>query len=145
MNGAKVFSKLDLRSGYHQLLLAEESTCITTFVTHKGLRRYKRLNFGTNSASELFQKVIHDQIHGTPGAINISDDVIIYGKSQQEHDSSLHNVCQRFVEVSLTLNNEKCQFSQTKLTFFGIVFSAEGISADPHKVSAIKNASPPSC
>ncbi|CAB4013461.1 Retrovirus-related Pol poly [Paramuricea clavata] len=144
MNGAKVFSKLDLRSGYHQLLLAEESRYITTFVTHKGLRRYKRLNFGTNSASELFQKVIHDQIHDIPGAINISDDVIIYRKSQQEHDTALHNVCQRFTKVGLTLNNEKCQFSQTKLTFFGMVFSAEGISADPHKVSAIKNASPPS-
>ncbi|CAB4038802.1 Transposon Ty3-I Gag-Pol poly [Paramuricea clavata] len=144
MNGAKVFSKLDLRSGYHQLLLAEESRYITTFVTHKGLRRYKRLNFGTNSASELFQKVIHDQIHDIPGAINISDDVIIYGKSQQEHDTALHNVCQRFTKVGLTLNNEKCQFSQTKLTFFGMVFSAEGISADPHTVSAIKNASPPS-
>ena len=52
LNGAKVFSKLDLRSGYHQLFLAHESRYITTFATH--LRRYKRLNFGTNSASELF-------------------------------------------------------------------------------------------
>ncbi len=83
MNGAQVFSKLDLRSGYHQLLPAEESRYITTFATHKGWHRYKRLNFGTNSASELFQKVIHDQIHDIAGAINISDDVIIYGQSQQ--------------------------------------------------------------
>lgn len=143
MNGAKVFSKLDLRSGYHQLSLAKESGYITTFATHKGLRRYTRLNFGTNSASELFQNVIHDQIHDIPGVINISDDVIVYGKTQQDHDIALHAVCQRFAEVGLTLNQQKCQFSQNKLTFFGMVFSSEGISADPAKVSAIKNVSPP--
>ncbi len=144
MNGAQVFSKLDLRSGYHQLLLAEESRYITTFATHKGLHRYKRLNFGTNSASELFQKIIHDQINDIPGAINISDDVIIYGQSQHEHDIALHAVCQRFSQVGLTLNHEKCQFSKNRLTFFGMVFSAEGISPDPNKVAAIRNAAPPS-
>lgn len=60
LNGATVFSKLDLCAGYHQLTLAPESRHMTTFVTHKGLRRYKRLNFGTNSASEIFQKTIQD-------------------------------------------------------------------------------------
>ena len=143
LNAAQVFSKLDLRSGYHQLSLAPESRYITTFATHKSLRRYKRLNFGTNSASELFQQVIHDQIHDIPGAINISDDVIIYGKSQEQHDAALHAVCQRFADIGLTLNRAKCQFSQTQLTFFGMVFSPEGISGDPLKVSAIKNASSP--
>ena len=118
LNGAQVFSKLDLRLGYHQLSLAPESRYITTFATHKGLtRRYKRLNFGTNSASELFQQVIHDRIHDISGAVNISDDVIIYGKSQEQHDAALHAVCQRFADTGLTLNRAKCQFSQTKLTF----------------------------
>ena len=143
LNGAQAFSKLDLRSGYHQLSLAPESRYITTFASHKGLRRYKRLNFGTNSASELFQQVIHDQIHDISGAMSISDDVTIYGKSQEQHDAALHAVCQRFADIGLTLNRAKCQFSQTKLTFFGMVFSAEGISADPLKVTAIKNASSP--
>ena len=59
-NSATVFSKLDLRVGYHQLSLAKESHYITTFATHKGLWRYARLNFVTNSASEIFQKVISD-------------------------------------------------------------------------------------
>ena len=134
LNGAQVFSKLDLRAGYHQLSLAPESRYITTFATDKGLRRYKRLNFGTNSASELFQQVIQDQIHDISGAMNISDDVTIYGKSQEQHDAALLAVCQRFADIRLT---------QTKLTFFGVVFSAEGISADPLKVTDIKNASSP--
>lgn len=54
LNGATVFSKLDLRSGYHQIPLAPKSRYITTFATHKGLRCYTRLNFGTNSASDIF-------------------------------------------------------------------------------------------
>ena len=134
-----------LRSGYHQLTLSMDSRYITTFATHKGLHRYTRLNFGTNSASEIFQNVIHDQIKHIPGALNISDDVIIYRKSQNEHDSALHAVCQRFLEIGLTLNDEKCLFDQNKLTFFDLVFSSDGISADPAKVSAIKNAPAPRC
>ena len=131
-----------MQSGYYQLSLAPESRYITTFATHKGLRRYKQLYFGTNSASEQFQQVIHDQIHDISGAMNLSDDVIIYRKSQEQHDAALHAVCQRFTDIGLTLK-AKCQFSQTKLTFFGMVFSAEGISADLLKVTAIKNASSP--
>ena len=143
MNGAKVFSKLDLRAGYHQLTLAEESRYITTFATHKGLRRYRKLNFGTNSASEIFQQVIHDHIRDIPNVLNMSDDVIVYGKSQAEHDSTLRAVFQRFSERGLTLNKDKCKFNQEKLTFFGFVFSSEGISPDPVKVDAIHYAPPP--
>ena len=54
LNGEKVFTKLDLRHGYHQLPLSPENRYITTFTTHKGLHRYTRLNFRTNSASEIF-------------------------------------------------------------------------------------------
>ncbi len=89
LNGATVFSKLDLRSGYHQISLAKESRYITTFATHKGLRRYKRLNFGTNSASEIFQNAISEELRDIPGTFNISDDVIVFGKVQSEHDAAL--------------------------------------------------------
>ncbi len=57
LNGAAHFSKLDLSSGYHQLELDEASRDITTSATHEGLKRYKRLNFGTNSAAEIFQNI----------------------------------------------------------------------------------------
>ena len=73
LNGASVFSKLDLRSGYHQLILDEQSRYITTFSTHIGLWRYKRLNFGISSASEVFQSVIEHVLTGITGAFNISD------------------------------------------------------------------------
>ena len=143
LNGATVFSKLDLRSGYHQLVLAQESRYITTFVTHEGLRRYTRLNFGINSASEIFQNAISEQIKGIPGAINISDDIIIYGKNQKAHDQALHTVLRKFTQVGLTLKTEKCELNKQSLTFFGFVFSAKGISPDPEKVKAIHEASLP--
>ena len=89
LNGAKTFSKLDLRSGYYQLVLAPESRHITTFSTHKGLKRYKRLNFGTSSAAEIFQHTIQQALDGIHGALNISDDIIIFGKTTTEHDKAL--------------------------------------------------------
>ena len=72
LNGAQVFSKIDLNKGYHQLELAEESRYITTFVTHQGLFRYKRLCFGINSASEIFQRAISDMLTGIKGVKNIT-------------------------------------------------------------------------
>ena len=71
LNGATRFSKLDLSSGYHQLELAPESRHITTFSTHVGLRRYKRLMFGINAASEIFQNAVEEMLTGLPGCRNI--------------------------------------------------------------------------
>jgi hypothetical protein len=73
MNGAKIFSKLDLKAGYNQLVLQEESRYITTFATHMGLYLYKRLNFWTKSASKVFQKTISEVIQGKEGSKNISN------------------------------------------------------------------------
>ena len=143
LNGATVFSKLDLRAGYHQIPLAAKSRYITTFATHKGLRRYTRLNFGTNSASEIFQHMISEQLRDITGAFNISDDVIVYGKTQADHDKALRAVFQKFADINLTLNKSKCEFNKSSLSFFGFVFSKEGISPDPDKVRAIHNMSPP--
>ena len=80
LNGAKVFSKLDLNQGYNQLELSPESRYITTFSTHMGLMRFKRLNFGISSAAEIFQNTIRETLAGIPGAYNISDDILIAGK-----------------------------------------------------------------
>ena len=98
MNGAKVFSKLDLRAGYHQLTLAPESRYITTFATHQGLRRYRKLTFGTCSASEIFQHIIQELLRDIPNVINISDDVIVSGATQTEHDNTLRSVFQRLAD-----------------------------------------------
>lgn len=143
LNGACVFSKLDLRSGYHQIELAPESRYLTTFATHKGLRRYTRLLFGLSSASEVFQQVLQQALQGIEGVKNISDDIIVFGRTQEEHDAALATTFQRLREKGLTLNGPKCVYNKENLAFFGYVFSAEGMSADPKKVAAIRDAAPP--
>ena len=89
VNGANVFSKLDLKCGYHQLELDEESRYITTFFTHVGLRRYERLNFGVTSAAEIFQNTIAETLAGINNCMNISDDILVYGTTQSEHHITL--------------------------------------------------------
>ena len=86
LNGTTVFSKLDLTNAYHQRELDEASRYITTFTTHVGLRRYKRLLF---AAAEIFQNAIAEVLSNIPGARNLSDDIITHGKTQSEHDASL--------------------------------------------------------
>ena len=110
LNGAKVFRQHDLNQGYHQLVLHPDSRHITTFSTHLGLYRYKRLRFGINVAAEKFQDVIAASISDIPNVKNISDDVIIYGVNTEEHVKSLHTVLTCFKDLNLTLKKEKCQF-----------------------------------
>ena len=134
LNGAKVFSKLDLNQGYNQLELAPESRYIATFSTHLGLRRYTRLNFGISSAAEIFQNAICETLSGIEGAINLSDDILVYGKTQEEHDKSLKATFQRLRESGLTLHKQKCVYGKDKLELFGY----------PKKVEEILNLDAPS-
>ena len=126
LNGAKVFTKLDLNQGYNQFELAPESRYITTFGTHMGLMRHKRLNFGISSAAEIFQNVIRETLKGTDGAKNISDDILVFGKSHEEHDQNPRAAFQRLREKGLTLNKSKCEYSEDKLEFFRYIFSKDG-------------------
>ena len=89
LNGATVFSKLDLNMAYHQLELDPSSRHFTTFSTHIGLFRFKRLNYGTVSAQEEFDNCIRKTIAGIPGAANISDDIIVFGKDTANHNKNL--------------------------------------------------------
>jgi hypothetical protein len=88
INGSSVFSKLDLNQGYHQLLLDEDSRHITTFSTHMGLFRYKRLNFGINCTSEIFQDAVRSRLKGIPNVTNVSDDILVYTKDLDTQNSS---------------------------------------------------------
>ncbi len=112
LNGAIIISKLDLRSAYNQLELDPDCRDITVFSTHVGLYRYKRLNFGISSASEEFQKTIESIISNIPKVRNISDDIIVFGDNEEDHDKNLHQVLQRLEENGLTLNAKKSVFKK---------------------------------
>ena len=143
LKGSTVFSKLDLNMGFHQIELEEESRPITTFVTHTGLYRYKRLNFGISMAPEIYQNVIHQVIADCEGTENISDDIIVHGRGTEEHDANLEKTMQRIREKGLTLNPEKCQFRMSELEFVGHTVSGRGISPTEARVKAVAEAEEP--
>ncbi len=135
LNGSKVFSKLDLKSCYHQLELTPKSREI--IVTHCGLFRFKRLLFRVNSASEQYQHEIQTALAGIDGQENISDNITVHDKDHAEHDACLELVIKRLGERGLTLNAAKCQFSMDTLTFVRMVLSGNGIRCAAEKVEAV--------
>ncbi|CAB4036105.1 Retrovirus-related Pol poly from transposon [Paramuricea clavata] len=143
LNGAKFFSKHDLSQAYHQLELDEQSRYITTFSTHVGLYRYKRLNYGTNAAAEIFQYTLQTALKGIKGVKNIADDIIVFGSTRTEHDANLDKCLQRLAMKGLRLNRSKCNFLSATFSFFKQVFSKEGTHPDPRRVADLLNAPQP--
>lgn len=109
-----------------------------------GVFRYKRLNFGINAASEIFQKTIELVLAGIDGALNFSDDIIVFGTTKKEHDDRLEAVFRRLEQSGLTVNKKKFEFCKTSLKFFGLIFSDKGIAIDVKKYEALVNAKSPS-
>lgn len=119
MTQSSVFSKLDLKWGYHQLKLSEESCDITTFSTHAGLYCYKRLMFGITSAPEIYQHAIQQALHGCEGVCNTSD-IILHAKDDQQHNERLKKLLERLQQRGLTLNGERCNFKMPPVRIHGI-------------------------
>ena len=143
VNGARFFSKIDLAQAYHQLELSPESRYITTFTTHEGLYRYRRLNFGTNSAAEIYQNVLQRNLNDLPGVKNIADDVLIYGKTKKEHDGALECCLKRLADLNLKVKGSKCSFLQTELKFYGLIFCGDGTRPDPERIENLVKVSRP--
>ncbi|XP_077538135.1 uncharacterized protein LOC144150167 [Haemaphysalis longicornis] len=141
-HGAVCFSKLDLASAYHQLLLEEGSRDLTTFVTHEGLFRFKRVCFGLASAPAVFQKMMSQILKNCRNVVCYLDDILVWGKTQAEHDASLVEVLTCIANSGMKLN-DKCLFSVKELDFLGHKISAEGISPLESKVKAIVHAPAP--
>ncbi|XP_055590264.1 uncharacterized protein K02A2.6-like [Uranotaenia lowii] len=138
LNNCKVFSKIDLNKAFHQIELAEESRGITTFASHNGYFRYKRLTFGMNCASEVFQNVIERVLAGIPGVKVFIDDMLVYGRDREEHDRALVMVLKRLKEYGITINKRKCEFGRSQVTFMGHRLDGNGISPSEEKVDSIR-------
>lgn len=89
---AKYFTVLDVKQAYHQCQLDVESRALTTFMTQWGRYRYKRLVFGVNCAPEIFQRTMESMLCHCKNVIVFIDDILIYGKNEQEHDSCVKEV-----------------------------------------------------
>ena len=141
--GAKVFTKLDANSWFWQIPLAPSSQELTTFITPFGGYCVRRLPFGITSAPEHFQKRMHRVLEDIPGVICMVEDIIIFGKSSEEHDARVRAVFRRLEDSGVTLNFEKCGFAKSSITYLGHVVSADGIRADPSKVQSTKQMQQP--
>ncbi|KAL1279202.1 hypothetical protein QQF64_025875 [Cirrhinus molitorella] len=141
--GATVFSSLDAASGFWQIPLDDASKRLTTFITPFKRYCFRRLPFGITSAPEIFQKRMSELLRNIEGVCCYMDDILVYGRTQEEHDHRLDEVLKAIHASGLKLKKEKCNFGQKELGFVGHCLSQEGISPDPEKVRAIRDLSKP--
>ena len=140
--GAQVFTKLDANSGFWKIPLSPESALLTNFITPFGRFCFHRLPVWITSAAENFQWRMSETQSGLTGVVCMIDDILVNDKTQEEHDH-LNKVLHWLQDAGVTLNIEKCHFSQKQVTFLGQVIDSGGIRPDPNKVMAIQRVPAP--
>ena len=140
LHGAKVFSKIDLRSGYHQIRISPEDIPKTAFKTRYGLYEFKVLPFGLCNAPATFQRLMNDVFrkHLDDFVIVYIDDILIFSKDEAEHLEHLEKVFELLREHKLYGKPSKCEFATPSCTFLGHVISRDGICPEISKVEAIQ-------
>lgn len=143
LDKAKVFTVLDVRSGFWHVQLDTPSSLLTTFHTPFGRYRWLRMHFGISSAPEVFQRRMHELIEGLRGVEVVADDFVVIGfgdtvqEAATDHDRNLKELLSRCEQSNVRLNPDKIQFKQDKVPFIGHVATKEGLCVDPEKVRAV--------
>jgi hypothetical protein len=145
LRGACVFSKIDLRSRYHQLKIRATDIPKTTFTTWYGLYEYTVMSFGLTNAPTYFMysmnKVFMEFLDKF--VVVFIDDILIYSKNEEEHAEHLRLVLQKLREHKLYAKRSKCEFWLKEVSFLGHVVSNGGIAVDPSKVNDVLSWKPP--
>jgi len=139
LHGAAWFTKLDMRSGYHQIRLKVADEPKTAFKTHHGHWEFRVMPFGLTNAPATFQAImntIFQPLH-RKGVLVFVDDILIYSKTLEEHLQLLSQVFTILEQHQLFLKQSKCSFAQQSLEYLGHVISAQGVATDPTKTQAI--------
>ncbi|GFS21258.1 polyprotein [Elysia marginata] len=136
LQSSRLFSKLDVREAFYHVKLDEKSADLTTMITPFGRYRWKRLPFGLSVSSEIFQRRLNEALKGLHGCINVADDIIIHGRSVEEHDRNMKELTARCNERKILLNEGKACLKRTEIDFLGHVIGANGVKPDPNKVKA---------
>lgn len=141
LGNSKFFSTIDLASGYHQVRTDPKDKHKTAFSTSNNHYEFNRMPFGLKGAPFTFTKLMNSVLLGFQGikCFVYLDDVIIYGKTLEDHNSKLKDVFTRFRLHNLKLQPEKCEFLRPELTYLGHTITADGIKPDENKIKAIKN------
>ena len=145
LQGARVFSKIDLRSGYHQLKIRSEDVPKTSFRTRYGHYEFLVMPFGLTNAPTVFMDLMNRifQPYLDQFVIVFIDDILIYSGSKEDHEEHLRVVLQILRENQLYAKFSKCKFWLDSVAFLGHVISVEGVYVDPQKIEAIVNWKPP--
>jgi transposase InsO family protein/predicted aspartyl protease len=134
------YTTLDLKSGYYQVLLDNESREKTAFACHKGLYQFLVMPFGLSSAPGIFQELMNIVLQGCEDfATAYLDDVIIFSASPQEHIKHVQTVLDRLRQHGLKLKLKKCAFFEEETEYLGFKVGKDGVKPNPEKVEAIKN------
>ena len=145
LDGSQYFTCLDLRSGYWQILMDEESKEKTAFTCFLGLYHFLKLPFGFCNSGALFSELMNKVLVGIQHqfAIAYLDDIIIFSKTFEEHVSHIEAVFSRLRDAGLKLKMSKCEFLKREVSYLGHLISANGTRPDPEKVAAIQKLTPP--
>ena len=141
--GAKRFTTLDLSHAYNQLILDEESRKYVVVNTHRGLYHYTRLPFGIVSAPALFQHVMDQILQGMEKVTCYLDDILITGKSDEEHLMNLSEVLQRLQNHGVRIKLEKCRFMVDSVEYLGHRVDSKKLHTTDNKLKAIGDEPPP--
>ena len=139
--GATVFTKLDLRGGYHQLRVHPDDVFKSAFKTHSGHYEFLVMPFGLTNAPATFQAWMNMVFKPLlrQCVLVFFDDVLIYSKTLEDHWNHLRAVFELMKEHQMFVKESKCSFIMSKIEYLGFFISGQGIETDPKKVEAVKN------